>query len=257
MRGLEIYSTEKGLIQVSNEVRLLILKELSQSPMSPKDMCVSTGRAMSTVSSHLKTMLDDGLVVCVPDPDDGRRRVYSLAARPVAASVGRDEGARASYLGILERLAANPVRAPGLLLNALTVAITAEGINLAPVMENLGSGLADSLADEYRNGRTEDVLSSLRDFYEYAGIGEASIFSYSPVSVITHTRCETTFRAAEAMGRFTQGFFSRAMGNLTGKEFRAVSSEVFGAGNNYHRFTLEQVPGRRVRIQYNIAFSVV
>jgi len=54
-----------------------ILSMLLAKEMSFDDIVEASGRAKSTVSVHLKSLADDGIVSSRPDPGDARKRSFS------------------------------------------------------------------------------------------------------------------------------------------------------------------------------------
>ena len=84
--NFELYYTSGGLVQVSNDVRRKILRELQDADLSLTDLSHIVGKAQSTLSVHLEKMVDDGLITVHDDPQDSRRKIYSLVSLNFASS---------------------------------------------------------------------------------------------------------------------------------------------------------------------------
>jgi hypothetical protein len=78
--NFQLYYTEKGLIYISNGLRIRILGELSKKNLSLTDLVEITGKAQSTLSVHLDKMLNDGVIKVEDDPNDNRRKTYSIGS---------------------------------------------------------------------------------------------------------------------------------------------------------------------------------
>jgi ArsR family transcriptional regulator len=77
-----------GLSALSHPARLQILRELSQAPACCcKDVVGRIGLAQSTVSQHLKILVDAGLVVCAPDQQRSRYSLDADALKTLAESL--------------------------------------------------------------------------------------------------------------------------------------------------------------------------
>ena len=86
LTDFELYYTKNGLVQVSNDVRRRILHELAEKDLSLTDLSRITGKAQSTLSVHLDKMVSEALISAHDDPEDSRRKVYSLVSVMLAHS---------------------------------------------------------------------------------------------------------------------------------------------------------------------------
>ncbi len=69
------------VVQVSDPLQMEILRLVARTPMSATEISGKTGRALSTVSSHLDILTDRLLLDSSVDPEDNRRKVYVLKGR--------------------------------------------------------------------------------------------------------------------------------------------------------------------------------
>ena len=86
LTDFELYYTKNGLVQVSNDVRRRILSELKDRNLSLTELSRIMGKAQSTLSVHLDKMVADGLISAHDDPEDSRRKIYSLVSIMLAHS---------------------------------------------------------------------------------------------------------------------------------------------------------------------------
>jgi len=78
-----------GLSALSHPARLRILRELSQRPSCCcKDVVQRLDLAQSTVSQHLKILVDAGLVVFSPDQQRSRYTLHAEALQSLAGRLG-------------------------------------------------------------------------------------------------------------------------------------------------------------------------
>ena len=101
LTDFELYYTKNGLVQVSNDVRRRILHELAEKDLSLTDLSRITGKAQSTLSVHLDKMVSEALISAHDDPEDSRRKVYSLVSVMLAHSKPPSEEALTKAMNVL------------------------------------------------------------------------------------------------------------------------------------------------------------
>lgn len=124
-QGADIYHTDEGLEAVTSEVQRRILRALGEGSKQLPELVQVTGRSKPTLSSlHMKELLARGLILESSHPTDNRRKVYSLAARPVdGVAAAMAPGMRPSALRVgvaeaLDAMAAAPASASTSLLRS-------------------------------------------------------------------------------------------------------------------------------------------
>lgn len=237
----DIYSTPKGLVQVSNPVRRQILQQLSVSDLSLTDISNITKKAQSTLSVHLDKMVCEGLVISRDDPADCRRKIFSLSSRLMARS--RDVNAEGidAYRKTLAQITEPGSNMFKTMMRALIVGAEGSGLCIGPTMRHMGRGMGKAFSGTASSSKIEDIISEIQEFYEKNGIGEVCVYTFMPLTIIVRDNYDVTQCAAESISMFSQGFFVKVLEELTKKNYRIASSECFGAGNNYSKFVIEQI----------------
>ncbi|MDO5852604.1 MAG: winged helix-turn-helix domain-containing protein [Thermoplasmata archaeon] len=239
LTDFELYYTKNGLVQVSNDVRRRILHELEAKNLSLTDLSKITGKAQSTLSVHLDKMISEGLITVHDDPEDSRRKVYSLVSVMLAYSKPPSDEAMTMAMKVLSEVADDPVRTRDALAKFIFLGFDGMGLSVGPMATILGSIHAMALGGILSGKNIEDTVSNARDYYKKMGFGDASIYSLNPLSVIIKDDLSFTEDSAKSLGYYATGFFSKILEDATGKAYVVVSSEVFGTDCNYFRFTLE------------------
>ena len=70
---IELFATPEGVLAIKSPVRVKILSMLRNGDLSFDEIVKLSGRAKSTVSSHLKAMSRDGIINSRVDPEDARK----------------------------------------------------------------------------------------------------------------------------------------------------------------------------------------
>ena len=241
----EIYSTTEeggaGLVEVSDPLHQSILSHLAESNMSTTDISVMTGKAQSTLSVHLDHMVSEGLIRSESDPTDSRRKIFSLSSKKLAFSKETNpEGvgyARQTLKAGIEKMEDFPKN----FIKSLLVMSEASGLDIGPIMENLGTEVADLLAPTMSSNKVEDIMKRLQEFYEIIDFGEVCIYTFLPLTIIIRVQEETPEMQIESRPKFSHGLFRRILTKMIGRRYDVTYSETFGVNNNYHKFVIEPV----------------
>ena len=247
LTDFELYYTKNGLVQVSNDVRRQILHELEDRNLSLTELSKMTGKAQSTLSVHLDKMVGEGLITVHDDPEDSRRKVYSLISVMLAYSKPPSDEAMTMAMKVLSEVADDPVKTRDALARFIFLGFDGMGLSVGPMATILGSIHAMALGGSLTADTVEGTVANARDYYRRMGFGEASIYSLKPLSIIIKDDLSFTEDSAKSLGYYATGFFSKILEDSTGRSYTVASSEVFGTDCNYFRFTLEPVRKRSSR----------
>lgn len=235
----ELYYTTGGLVQVSNDVRRRILAELEASDLSLTDLSRIVNKAQSTLSVHLEKMIEDGLIAVHDDPSDSRRKMYSLVSLRFASSKKPSDESMDVLLGNLSHVVKSPEDVGGAIPHLLFLGLDALGLSVAPMSAMLGGLHATALDGSMSAQTLEETVDNARRYFSKVGMGDVSVFSMQPLTIVLKNEFAMTECAAKALGSYVVGFFSKVLAEAFDRNYCVTSSEVFGPECNYFRFTLE------------------
>ena len=240
--GFEIYSTidggGNGLVQVSDPLHQMILSNLANGSMSTTDISDVTGKAQSTLSVHLDQMVLQNLIRSEYDPNDSRRKIFFISSVKVAYSKDASrEGIKES-----EDLVATAVKDSKnfyrCMFKSIILSAEANGLNVGPMMEAVGSMMAEKMAPKMTSNKVEDVIRQLQEFYERNDLGEVCIYTFLPLTIIIRDNEESSYRF-ESLAMMSHGLFKTLLSKVIGRKYEITRSEIFGTGNNYYKFVIE------------------
>ncbi|WII07872.1 winged helix-turn-helix domain-containing protein [Methanomassiliicoccales archaeon LGM-RCC1] len=235
----ELYITSEGAVQVSSDVKLKILHELSEGDLSLTELSKKVSKAQSTISVHLDSMVEDKLISVHDDLQDNRKKYYSLISLPFGKSVPSSDESRDLAFGIL----GNVAKDPEMMLKAMPwfvfLGFDGVGLNVDPMARILGFIHGASLSGSLTGKDLEETIGNAREYLKKMGFGEASIYSVKPLTIIIKNSIPLTEGSANCMIMYAASFFCKILEDATGKPHEMVSSEVFGTDFNYLRFVLE------------------
>ena len=240
----EIYSTvdaegNRGLVQVSDPLHQTILHRLVKGEMSTTEISELTGKAQSTLSVHLDQMVSQNLIRSEYDKNDSRRKIFTISSIKVASSKpispeGVEEAKQALALTVKDNKTFYKR-----LFRSVLMSAEANGMDVSPMMEILGSQMAERMAQRLQSAKMEDVIKELQEFYERNDMGEVCVYTFLPLTIIIRETEEYQYKF-EAMASFAHGLFKSLLSKVLGRKYEITMSEIFGSGNNYYKFIIEQ-----------------
>lgn len=240
--GFEIYSTigggGSGLVQVSDPLHQTILGNLAEGSMSTTDISDVTRKAQSTLSVHLDQMVSQRLITSEYDPTDSRRKIFSISSAKMASSKDASVEGIAESKDRLGMAAKDPKNFYKNLFRAVVLTAESNGLSIGPMMEMIGSNMAEKMAPKMSTNKVEDIIRQLQDFYERNDLGEVCIYTFLPLTIIIHDPDESVLRF-DSLAMFSHGLFKTLLGRTVGRDYEITRSEIFGTGNNYYKFIIE------------------
>jgi DNA-binding MarR family transcriptional regulator len=242
--SFEIYSTldgGAGIVEISDPLHQNILRHLTEGSLSTTEISVLTGKAQSTLSVHLDNMVSDGLIRSESDPQDSRRKIFTLSAMKLAFSKRANPSGMNYAREILKAGVEKPENFSRAFIKALVMVSESNGLDIGPIMEGLGSDIGGILAPTIESNKLEDIMRRLQEFYEQIDFGEICIYTFIPLTVIIRVEDETPLMQIESRPKFSHGLFKRVLTDVIGKSYEITHSEIFGINNNYFKFVIEQL----------------
>ena len=184
-------------------------------------------------------MVRDRLICVHDDLQDSRKKYYTLTSLQFGKSVPSSDESREVAFDILAKEAQNPERMLRSIPRLIFLGFDGIGLNVDPMAKIMGFIHGASLSGSLNGPTLEDTIDNARDYLKEMGLGEVSIFSSAPLTIIVKDSVPLTEGAAGILTQYCGGFFSKIMEDATGRAYDLVSGEVFGSDFNYVRFVLE------------------
>ncbi len=238
-KNFELYITSSGTVQVSSEVKLRILHELEENDLSLTEIAKKVSKAQSTISVHLDSMVQDRLITVHDDLQDSRKKYYTLTAIPFGKSVNSSDESRDLAFSILAKVAQDPEKMIKSIPRFIFLGFDGMGLNVDPMASILGFIHGAALSGSLSGKTLEDTIDNVRNYFKDMGMGEVSVYSTKPLTIIIKDSLPLTEGSAKCLIQYASGFFSRILEDFSGKPYNMVSSEVFGTDFNYIRFVME------------------
>ena len=239
--ALDVYSTSSGLKQISNPVRQKILSELQRRDLSLSEIAQMTGKAQSTLSVHLDKMVKEGLVASRDDPADNRRKIFYLVSKPVGSSVVPREDLTKAISSIIDKSVGSPSSFLKGELRALVIGVEAIGLNMDPVLKDVGKHIGTQLAKHMRSTVIKPLVDEVKEFFARHELGELSVYSLVPLTLIIKDDydCSDIPDVARTLCILNEGILEAIFDAKTGVPLGVTQMECFGTKYNFCKFVFE------------------
>jgi predicted hydrocarbon binding protein len=236
----EFFYTDKGLIAVNSPVKLQILDLLREEPKSFDEIVKSTAKAKSTISVHLNNLRARELVDESYDPEDHRRKIYSLTSHYMGCS---QKPFINHYNSLLNNVAENGndrLCFTETVFHALHFGFEAYGIDNAPVLKMIGNDIGKHLSSKFEAKTLEELLIEIAHFLEFQGDCRVSVLLKSSPAL----EIEDNFKARlmPVIGKpfctLKEGIIEGILKEKLDQECRVLEIECYGTGHKHCLFEI-------------------
>ena len=229
----EFFYTEKGLIAVDSPVKLQILNLLREEPKPFDEIVRYTAKAKSTISVHLNNLRSCELVEENSDPEDRRKKIYSLTSHYMGCS---QEPFLEHYSSLLQIVAANGndrFRFMETLFHVLRFGFEAYGIDNSPVVRMIGIDIGKHLSSNFESHAPENLFNEIAGFLEFHGECRVSVLMGS--SPALQVEDDFKSRSMPVIGKpfcaLSEGIIEGIIKEKLGKECGVLETECYGTGH--------------------------
>lgn len=194
-KPVQIFSKNNNTVGVNvikSPVKLTILEMLKNNEMEFDEIVKNTGRSKSTVSVHLKSLRENGVISYKFDPNDNRKKIFFINAR----FLGEVKPAEPKELDEMkiEFLVSNIIKAGEdfefsyLLFHTLRSTLIQEGINIDPILHETGIAIGLSLFGELYHEDLDVFIENIAIFWKEKGLGNITA-EFGDIIKITSVDC--------------------------------------------------------------------
>lgn len=192
-KPIQIFSNHEkhiGVNVVKSPVKLTILEMLRGSEMEFDEIVSNTGKSKSTISVHLKSLRESGIVSFKVHPNDNRKKIFYLNSKYLGSvnliEQKEIEETQKDYL--IDNIINDDGDFTVLLFHTLRSMLIQEGINIDPVLQATGVRIGNALFDSVYDDELEVFLENIANFWQNKGLGKLS-FEIGNVIKITAFDC--------------------------------------------------------------------
>ncbi|WP_462316747.1 V4R domain-containing protein [Methanobrevibacter sp.] len=179
-----------GVNVVKSPVKLTILEMLRDSEMEFDEIVNNTGKSKSTVSVHLKSLRENGIISYRVHPNDNRKKIFYINSKylgSVNISEPKEiEETQSDY--IIKNIIDNDEEFSTLLFHTLKAMLIQEGVNIDPIMQSTGNSIGKSIFSLVYDDDLEVFMQNIANYWQRKGLGRMT-FNIGQIIKITTYDC--------------------------------------------------------------------
>ena len=192
-KPVQIYSTndkESGMRVIKSDVKLVILDMLKETDMEFDEIVLNTGKSKSTISVHLKSLREKGIINYKMDPNDNRKKIFYLSSKYMGSVDVKEckdiEQTKAEYL--IEEFLKDDVNFSFLLFHTLRSNLIQKGISIDPFLYDTGYSIGEAAFESLYDEDLEKFSQNIEKFWKDKGLGDLKI-NLGQIIKISNNNC--------------------------------------------------------------------
>ncbi len=244
VRAAELFATPDGIRAVESPVRMKIVSMLLKKEMSFDDIVASSGKAKSTISVHLKSLADDGIVASRAVEGDARKKVFFIDSAYLGGLSRRRkvEKDMEDYISNFALSPDDPFAFFRLMFRTIRVALLNEGIDLDPVLRDAGQKVGEALYMKVGDEDTNKLLEGLAAFWSARRLGRLEVKSVEPLIIFVYDcfECQDLPYLGRPACAFDSGILKAIFSKHYGGPANVKETNCYAMGDGYCRFVIER-----------------
>jgi predicted hydrocarbon binding protein/predicted transcriptional regulator len=243
-RAAELFATSGGIRAVDSPVRMKIVSMLLKKEMSFDDIVASSGKVKSTISVHLKSLVDDGIVSSRADRMDARKKIFFIDSGYLGGLSRRKkiEKDMEEYITGHALDSDDPFAFFRLMFRTIRVSLLNDGIDLDPVLRDAGGKVGNALYGKVADDDTDMLLKSLAVFWSANRLGRLEVKGKEPLVIHVYDcfECQDLPFLGRPACAFDSGILETIFSRHYGSAVDVKETSCYTMGDGFCRFVIER-----------------
>ncbi|UTB32946.1 MAG: ArsR family transcriptional regulator [Methanobacterium sp. ERen5] len=240
-RSYKIFSSKKHVDVVKGQVKVKILDALCKKNMSFNEIVELTCKAKPTVSQHLSELVTNGLIVSIKDPNDKRRKIFSINAE-FLGELSSDNETKFDIEEYFSNISnsSDPFDFYRLILRAVRTEFWNDGINIDPILHKAGIRVGNVFYNELQGEDLESFLRNIEKFWEEKHLGRVEVKTLDPVVICVYDcfECKDLPEIGEPACSFDSGLLDALFSKHFDKNVATIETTCFAMGDECCTFVI-------------------
>ena len=184
-----------GVNVVKSPVKLTILEMLRDTEMEFDEIVTNTGKSKSTVSVHLKSLREKGIISYRLHPVDNRKKIFFINSKYLGSvnitEPKQIEETQSDYL--IKNLVDDDEEFSTLLFHTLKAMLIQEGVNIDPILQSTGNSIGKSIFEKLYDEDLDIFIEHIADFWQRKGLGKLTFKVGQTIKITTYDCFECKF----------------------------------------------------------------
>lgn len=245
-RPVQIFSNlndNVGINVVKSPVKLTILEMLRDRDMEFDEIVSNTGKSKSTISVHLKSLRENGIISYKIHPEDNRKKIFYLNSKylgSVNISEPKEiEETKSDYL--VKNLIDEDAEFSTVLFHTLKSMLIQEGVNIDPILQSTGNSIGKSIFNRMYDDDLDIFIENIADFWQKKGLGRLTFEVGQIIKITTYDcfECELLPRTGKPACFLDTGIFEGLFTEFFNLPVSVIETQCYTMGDEKCVFEVE------------------
>ena len=235
-----------GVNVVKSPVKLTILEMLRDRDMEFDEIVNNTGKSKSTVSVHLKSLRENGIISYRVHPVDNRKKIFYLNSKYIGSvniSEPKEiEQTQSNYL--IENIVDEDAEFSTLLFHTLKAMLIQEGVNIDPILQSTGNSIGRSIFDKMYDEDLDVFMENIAEFWQTKGLGRMTYKIGQIIKITTYDcfECQLLPRTGKPACFLDTGIFEGLFTEFFNLPVSVIETQCYTMGDEKCVFEIEPQP---------------
>lgn len=232
-----------GINVVKSPVKLTILEMLRDRDMEFDEIVSNTGKSKSTVSVHLKSLRENGIISYRLHPVDNRKKIFYLNSKYIGSvnitEPKEIEETQSDYL--IKNIVDDDAEFSTLLFHTLKAMLIQEGINIDPILQSTGNSIGKSIFNKLYDDDLDVFLDNLAAFWQRKGLGRLTYDVGQIIKITTYDcfECELLPKTGKPACFLDTGIFEGLFTEFFNLPVSVIETQCYTMGDEKCVFEVE------------------
>lgn len=232
-----------GVNVVKSPVKLTILEMLRDSEMEFEEIVTNTGKSKSTVSVHLKSLRENGIISYRVHPIDNRKKIFFINSKylgSVNISEPKEiEETSSDYL--IENIIEGDEEFSTLLFHTLKAMLIQEGVNIDPILQSTGNSIGKSIFGRLYDDDLYIFMENIANFWQRKGLGRLTFDVGQIIKITTYdcSECKLLPRTGKPVCFLDTGIFEGLFTKFFKLPVSVIETQCYTMGDEKCVFEIE------------------
>lgn len=232
-----------GVNVIKSPVKLTILEMLRNNDMEFDEIVNNTGKSKSTVSVHLKSLRESGIISYRVHPVDNRKKIFYLNSKYIGSvnvSEPKEiEETQSDYL--LKNIVEEDAEFSTLLFHTLKAMLIQEGVNIDPILQSTGNRIGRSIFQKIYDDDLDVFMNNISDFWQRKGLGRLTFEVGQIIKITTYDcfECELLPKTGKPACFLDTGIFEGLFTEFFNLPVSVIETQCYTMGDEKCVFEVE------------------
>jgi uncharacterized protein len=240
---IELFSTSEGIYAINSPVRVRILSMLRKGELSFDQLVELSGKAKSTVSVHLKRMVDEGIIGSKTNPSDARKKIFFIKSEYLGKLSGKKDVKEdiGKYVSSYIESEGDPYEFFRLIFHTIRVSLIRQGIDIDPILYEAGVKVGETLYEKVKNPDITKLAENIAMFWESHNLGHVEVLKLEPltINVTDCFECKSLPPIGRPACAFDSGILKAVFSAHFNDEQVVNETKCYALGDNLCSFTIK------------------